>query len=449
MGVAELLAQRMTVAWWHGTVLTQRKIIVPPRFVENGKASTLYRAVDSGCGQLDVKGIAKLCEAVPWVFLAENPDNAKPNRRKMWATNARLPKNCLYVPTGCCVHSCYRIVEAATPKYGKLTLSGDLYALVYVCHIYSHVNQLYKALTDIVEREVDILYEWEVTDQQREEWETYGRAVLEHTVMRHTLHTRARLEGGDDAFKLGVRELASRESMEKLLSLCNGDLTSPRVTHICRGRSCCTSRSETAEKIVAALMENNFLLSKGGLPSESRWGSVSNTNSLAAFGLMFHGLLQRVWKRAYPSWESGSAVLDLLEEVPQNNNEDFHLTLRRKVYRVHKFLTERGERACIMSVVAEPLDWLWHRLQYLDETGSSLLDIGSPDRNPFRQSQVQLASLLSLPFDQTAMAVLWLRCPGTRDRNADTRPAPLAPTSPSRVPSGPGIGGRVSLDFTL
>ena len=118
MGVAELLAQRMTVAWWSGTVLTQRQIIVPPRFVENGKASTLYRAVDSGCGQLDLNGIAELCKTLPWVFLVENPDNAKPNRRKMWATHARLPKNCLYVPIGCCVHSCYRIVEAATPKVG-------------------------------------------------------------------------------------------------------------------------------------------------------------------------------------------------------------------------------------------------------------------------------------------------------------------------------------------
>ena len=97
------------------------------------------------------------------------------------------------------------------------------------------------------------------------------------------------------------------------------------------------------------------------------------------------------------------------------------MTLRRKVCRVQKFLTERGERACIMSVVGEPLDWLWHRLQYLDEIGSSLLDIGSLDRNPFRKSQWQLGKLLSLPFDQTAMSLLWLRCPGTAMRTRALR----------------------------
>ena len=97
------------------------------------------------------------------------------------------------------------------------TLSGDLYALVYVCHIYSHVNQLYKALEYVIDKELDIVHEWEVTDQQREEWETYSRALVGHTVMRHTLQTRARLEDfgdGDDAFKLGVRELSEGESAE-------------------------------------------------------------------------------------------------------------------------------------------------------------------------------------------------------------------------------------------
>ena len=105
-----------------------------------------------------------------------------------------------------------------------------------------------------------------------------------------------------------------------LLSVCNGDLTSPRVTHICGGRSCCSSRTETTEKVRDALMTNNFLLSKGGLPCESRWGSVSNTNSIAAFGLMFHhGLLRRVWERAYPTWASGSAGLD--QEDPENSED--------------------------------------------------------------------------------------------------------------------------------
>ena len=62
--------------------------------------------------------------------------------------------------------------------------------------------------------------------------------------------------------------------------------------------------------------------------------------------------------------------------------------MRRKVFRSGKFLGERAGRACIMAVVTEPLDWLWHRIQHLDEASCALVHIGNRSLNPFRAAQV-------------------------------------------------------------
>ncbi len=132
---------------------------------------------------------------------------------------------------------------------------------------------------------------------------------------------------------------------------------------------------------MACLMSADILVGKLGLPAESRWGSVTSTNAKVALGLLCHDLLRRAWKLAFPTWEDGGAGLE-------GESEEFHLTMQKKVYRVGKFFGERSGRSLVMSFTTEPLDWLWHRLQYLDEQGRAYFDISSPTRSPFVQAQV-------------------------------------------------------------
>ena len=105
---------------------------------------------------------------------------------------------------------------------------------------------------------------------------------------------------------------------------------------------------------------------------------------------MLSRILPRVWKIAFPDFDSGAAGLDV-PEAPLD--EDFHLAMKRKVYRVTRFLGDRSSRACIMSLVTEPLDWLWRRLQHMDESGSCLFDVSNARMDPFRKAQAAQGGL--------------------------------------------------------
>ncbi len=357
--------------------------------MQDGRASTIYSAVDAACPELSIEAVEELCRQLPWVFISETPDNAAPNKRKMWFTHTQLPGNALYIPGGCCVHHCYRIVSATIPRFGRFSLSGDVYALAFVTHVYGHFDRLSKALRRLLEVELDVKKPCEVDDQELESWEQHNRALLSHTFMRSSLHTRARLDGIDDSFAPAQMQEQERATLEKVLVFLNGDARLGKVVHVCRG--CCQSREESVEHLFSALMELDFLVARGGLPAESRWGTVSGTNAKAALGIMLYKLLPRVWRLAFPDWDSGGAAL---EEPVAAIDDDFHLTMKRKCFRVGKFFGERSSRATVMSFCTEPLDWLWRRLQYLDEQNCALMDIASKHRNPFKQAQAPTGTKL-------------------------------------------------------
>jgi hypothetical protein len=101
-GVVELFAQSMQVCFHDSVTDTEHshEVLVPPRMVQNTKASTVLHAVDSGVPEFSLSNIIKLCAALRFMLLSEFPDNASSNKRKLFACAMRLPLNCFFVPGG-------------------------------------------------------------------------------------------------------------------------------------------------------------------------------------------------------------------------------------------------------------------------------------------------------------------------------------------------------------
>ncbi len=211
VGVADLFAQAYALAWWNGRRLEHRDVFVLPRWVQDTRASTVFSAVAEGVPELSVDALILLSQQLPWTLLEEVPDNAAPNKRKLWYTVRLLPSNFLFVPGGCAVHLCSRIAKDSTPRFGKLSLPGDIYAVCFVTHVYSHYDKLSRALETLLERELEWKQQHEVPDDFREECEEHNRALLEHTRMKKSLRTRARLFDVDDALRPGKLEASERE----------------------------------------------------------------------------------------------------------------------------------------------------------------------------------------------------------------------------------------------
>ena len=96
-----MFAQKYTLGWLEGGKrLRSREVIAMPRFVQAGNSSTLFRAANEGCPELSLEALKSLCEQSPWLLWSETPDNASANKRKLWATHTRLPRNALFIPGG-------------------------------------------------------------------------------------------------------------------------------------------------------------------------------------------------------------------------------------------------------------------------------------------------------------------------------------------------------------
>ena len=83
--------------------------------------------------------------------------------------------------------------------------------------------------------------------------------------------------------------------------------------------------------------------------------------------------------------------------------------VKRKIYRICAVIRTpgRSQESMMVCFVAESIDWLWQRLQYLGAQGKSLLALRSPQLNPFHQVMVRLTELLTVPFDSTALHCLF------------------------------------------
>jgi hypothetical protein len=303
-GVCEVFAQSATISFvrneeWHNHI-----VHVPPRILENQKASTIYRACNLGIPQLSIDGVTKLADMVRFLLIDECPDHAASNKKNMFFALSKYPANVFFIPGGCGVHSCHRIIV----NIGERKLLGDAYAAKFVMHLSSHYNRMYRQLHELVRSELLVLPRNSVTDADVQAWAAHAEAVLEHTLFRTAHQTRGRLDDVDNSLFESTDEAKLRRKANKVRSFCNGDWRRQRLIHVCDG--CCDSEEQSQEQVFLAIAESGLLLGESGLPSESKWGSMTKSVSEIAFGLMFHGCFPRTFARAFEKYEDGAINAD-------------------------------------------------------------------------------------------------------------------------------------------
>ena len=101
------------------------------------------------------------------------------------------------------------------------------------------------------------------------------------------------------------------------------------------------------------------------LPSKARWGSMTGSASEAALGQMVHGVYGRAFAKAFPDWKSREELDD--EQAAAADDDDYHTACKNKVDRVSCTVRSPVREMEILLLVfsADPIDWLWQRLQHL------------------------------------------------------------------------------------
>ncbi len=128
------------------------------------------------------------------------------------------------------------------------------------------------------------------------------------------------------------------------------------MIHHCNG--CCTSIEQTRKEVYACILNSGLLLGDDtDMPRLDRWGSSTRTVAKVCGGMMFHGILQRVGKKAFPSWASG-AKPEAPDPDDQGSVEDYRRMCRSKVWRMGKVLQDpkREVQFIVLSWTAEALD---------------------------------------------------------------------------------------------
>lgn len=81
-GVLELLAHAVDLGWVDQQQLVGAgKVLVPPRALQDGRASTILAALEQGASCVIQDIVRGLSDSVRFIFWCENPDGASSNRR--------------------------------------------------------------------------------------------------------------------------------------------------------------------------------------------------------------------------------------------------------------------------------------------------------------------------------------------------------------------------------
>ena len=388
-GVLEVFQQRMEVCWVTRQGVHKQNYLVPPRIVPDQRASALMAAVESGIPELSIQALDELSRDLRVIILAEGPDASTACVRKLWATHARLPDGVLYVPGSCAAHAIHRVI---CHNDGKAIVS-DLYAMKFVCHLASHSLRLYRKLQEWVEDNLEITVGAEVSQVDLAQWRRHTQHVLEHSLFRRAHRTRGRQEHTVDDDPAVLRAAANEKELQRrasmILEMCNADIRLPNPRHIEVG--CCTGGAEEVKsKFLRALTEGvGALLNKSGLPAEAKWGTMAAANSELQLAELVHGVFRQVFLLAYPQDR----------RVGAGGADDYHAQVHQKVNRARRVVedADRRHQLLLFAFATEPLDWLWQRLQHMDERGNGLLDLTHPATSPVGEANRRWVALLSGP----------------------------------------------------
>ena len=135
---------------------------------------------------------------------------------------ADLPRTLYLGHDGCAAHLLNNIV---TKTVGETLSIGNIHAVQTVLSLTSKRNQLMKAVRQMIDEELLIVY-GDVPDI----FQDHAQCVLQRTLLRTLEYVRGSIGNG---WRLSLGSCkARRVAFKQLLTFCNGDLRHKRFTHI-------------------------------------------------------------------------------------------------------------------------------------------------------------------------------------------------------------------------
>lgn len=405
-GVCEVMAQSLSLHSTSGPGMDSvdsRYHLVAPSIMTRANASVTLSAVEAACPQLVGDGLEELAQKCSWITLSDTPDNNATNNRVRAHVESMLPENVLYAPHGCSVHLTQRVVAHAMDLDNCVC---DVHAVFTVTRTPGHREALTKAARSLADECLVV-----AGPPPNPRWAEHTQRIVEHTLLRTMDQTRGALTHeplvpapAPQWCHLAAEDEDEREQPEPkddnrrrraaslVVKYLNGDPRSRRLIHYETG--CCANEQEAKDGVFAAIVEGGLL---GGLaqttPSKARWGSTTEALGEQMAGVMLHGLLPQAFKLAFPRWESMGG------DDPEHG-DDYRRYLCGKTFRATKVLNDEAKMLvyAARSWYAEPIDYLWMRLQWLDGRPCGMMDLQHVHLNPFAQCQAKFGAYIFSPI---------------------------------------------------
>ena len=262
---------------------------------------------------------------------------------------------------------------------GEDNVVGHCHAVFTITRSPSHRERLLTALREVVDANFDWLPAPAPVDHG-----PHLKAILEHTILRRMDQTTGSLvkeelpeapgppdlDSGDEAWN------RRRSGAAMVMKFCQSDPRGQKIVHHCPG--CCESREAALSNVVGAIQDGGLITGFASTtPSKGRHGSTTEALGEQSAGTMIYDILPRTFTKAFPNWRAMEDAANENNADGNPNDEDKRKYMRGKTYRSVKYLANERQkkRASMLSWAAEPCDYLWMRLQYLDSRHSTLFDL--------------------------------------------------------------------------
>ncbi|CAK0877216.1 unnamed protein product [Prorocentrum cordatum] len=380
-----------------------QKFIVPPMLLADGRATTVYDAVEMAySSSFDIAGIKAMSEYAEVLIVDDVPDNCNVNKRVKAATADAFKDNptILYdLFSGCVGHKLHGICTK-TVKEDKLV--GHVHAVETVKRVQGRREMLLRALRELVDEELLVH-----PGAPPAEFVEHSRNIVNMTLRRDVDFVRSRREDHE-----GKRGCTVLENIPGFLAIANGDPRCPRCSRWCQG--CCLdesgvfSRDAAVSNVVAAFVQVGIF---GGMlnviPAAGRWHTCGRALAVQTYGILFFNILPRAWRKAFGE-----------KEVPRDlgHSEDYHKIIKSKSFRATLWLNapDTPVKSAVTTVLTAFVDGLLQTMQHVEENSSDtdeskatpLLLTLFNENNPILKCLREYHSILENPLDSHVAVIL-------------------------------------------
>jgi len=395
-GVLELCAQMFAVDFdthikvdgTNHTITIAENLPVPPCFLQNGRGSTLYAAMDSSSfGSWEaMRAFASRFKVLIVVLTmdtastnirlaAEWSRRAVEHNRRVLVQNDPRGMILLVIPL-CFGHVLHNSVE---DTYRQDDLIPQLHAFEYVHRNRINYSAAFRSLAELVEQELDFIPDVSPPAAYLD----HANQIIKATLLR-PLRCRGRMDG---ASRSEERLLIVAENLRKGP---NGAWWLRRLTHFCPSLACCAatdtvSRRQVAVQKTTSSIADAFYEELGQQVSMNKWWSMSPCLGRQAGGISCCGVLPRNHERAF-----GEQCDEEEAAMPEGDRDvggcaddavDWKVYNHRKLQKSLAAMRGVGSLYLSALLVTEAPDRLTKRIEHLDEQkrGQTLMEVSHPE----------------------------------------------------------------------